>query len=339
LSALVSSVGFSVEIGGFLAGIALASSIVNYQIIARAKILQDFFIVLFFVLLGAQMVVIGSLEGFLRVFIPALILSFLALVVKPFIVMVVMGVMGYKKRTSFLTGVSLAQISEFSLITVFLGQKLGHISNEVISIITFSAIITFTLSTYLLSGNKNLYRVMHRYLSFLEIVPIKKEEEIESHDGLSELNNHVVLIGGDQMGQSILDALEDMKTDVVVVDFDPEILKSLENSKVYRLYGDISDLDIQERAKLDSARLVISTNPDLEDNLLLLKELKHENRRAKVVVMAFDTVEAKNLYKAGADYVILPHLAGGRQIAQLISENQLERIDVLKNKDWKYIDK
>ncbi|MBI2031839.1 MAG: cation:proton antiporter [Candidatus Levybacteria bacterium] len=337
LSALVSSTGFSVEIGGFLAGIALANSIVNYQIIARAKILQDFFIVLFFVLLGAQMVFVTSLGGFLKIFIPALTLSFLALVIKPFIVMIIMGVMGYKKRTSFLTGVSLAQISEFSLITVFLGQRLGHVSNEVISIVTFSAIITFTLSTYLLSGNKDLYKAIHRYLSFLELVPIKREDEIESPDGLSELKNHVVLIGGDQMGQSILNALEDIEVEVVVVDFDPEILKNLEIKKVHRLYGDISDLDIQERAKLDSAKLVISTNPDLEDNLLLLKELKHENRRAKVVVMAFDTTEAKNLYKAGADYVILPHLAGGRQIAKLISENHLDGIENLKRKDLEYI--
>lgn len=337
LSALVSSIGFSVEIGGFLAGIALANSFVNYQIIARSKILQDFFIVLFFVLLGTQMVVAASFGGFLNIFIPALTFSILTLVVKPFIVMIIMGVMGYKKRTSFLTGTSLSQISEFSLITVFLGQRLRHVSSEVISIITFSAIITFTLSTYLLSGNKDIYKVIHRHLSFLEFVPIKKEEEIESKDELSDLKNHVVLVGGDQMGQSILDALEDMNVEVVVVDFDPEILKNLEKKKVHRLYGDISDLDIQRRAKLDSAKLVISTNPDLEDNLLLLRELKHENRRAKIVLMAFDSIEAKNLYKAGADYVILPHLAGGRQIAKLISENQLDRIESLKKKDLEYI--
>ena len=139
------------------------------------------------------------------------------------------------------------------------------------------------------------------------------------------------------MGQSILESLEDMDIDVVVVDLDPEILKKLESKKARRLYGDISDLDIQERAKLDAAKLVISTNPDLEDNLLILKELRYENRRAKVVVMAFDTNEAKILYKAGTDYVILPHLAGGRQIAKLIAENHLDKVESLKKKDLEYI--
>ena len=185
LSALVSSIGFSVEIGGFLAGLALANSLVNYQIIARAKILQDFFIILFFVLLGAQMIFVTTFGGILNILLPALTLSVLALAVKPIIVMLIMGIMGFKKRTSFFTGVSLAQISEFSLITVFLGQRLGHITTEIVSIVTLSAIITFTLSTYLIAASKDIYKNIHRFLSFLELVPVKREEEIESQDGLS----------------------------------------------------------------------------------------------------------------------------------------------------------
>jgi len=198
--------------------------------------------------------------------------------------------------------------------------------------------ITFTISTYLMAGSKNIYKFLNHRLSFLELVPVKIEESVESLNKMLELKNHVVLIGADQMGQSILDALEDIDIDVVVVDFDPEILKKLEQNKVHKLFGDIADLDIQERAHLDCAKLVISTNPDLEDNLLLLKELKHENRKAKVVVMALDINEAKALYKEGADYVILPHLAGGRQIAKLIEDDNMEKIESLKTKDMKFLD-
>ncbi len=339
LSTLVSSIGFSVEIGGFLAGLALANSFANYQIIARAKILQDFFIILFFVLLGIQM----TFGNIALIFLPAIVMSFLVLILKPFIVVIVMGILGFKKRTSFLTGISLAQISEFSLIIVFLGQKLGHIPNEVVSLITLVGIITFTLSTYLTTGGKSVYKFLNHSLSFLEITSKKREEMVES-DGLLDIKNHVVLIGADQMGRSILAALEDMDIEVVVVDFDPDILKKLKNlssdesdKKIHRLYGDISDFDIQEKVQLDSAKLVISTIPDFEDNLLLLRELKHENRRAKIVVMALDSSDAKALYKAGADYVILPHLAGGRQIARLLLENHLDKVEDLKKKDFEYI--
>jgi Kef-type K+ transport system membrane component KefB len=334
LTALVSSpfVGFSIEIGGFLAGLALANSIVNYQIIAKAKILRDFFIVIFFVLLGAQM----SFVNFSQVLIPAIVISLFVLIGKPLIIMLILGFMGYRKRTSFLTGLTHSQISEFSLIIIFLGNKLGHVSNSVVSLITMVAIITFAFSSFLILKGNNLYLSFGRKINFLERKHNKKDEMVPTN-GFDNLKDHVVVVGGDQMGQSILEALKDSGDEVVVIDFDPAVVKNLENQKVHRLFGDISDLDIQERAQIDTAKLVISTIPDVEDNILLLKELRHENRKAKVVVMALDTHDAKLLYKAKADYVILPHLAGGRQIAKIIAENSLENIDKLREKDLEYL--
>lgn len=342
LTALVSSpyVGFSIEIGGFLAGLALANSIVNYQIIAKAKILRDFFIVIFFVLLGAQM----SFVNFSQVLIPAIIISLFVLIGKPIIIMFILGFMGYRKRTSFLTGLTHSQISEFSLIIIFLGNKLGHVSGSVVSLITLVAIITFAFSSFLILRGNNLYLSFGKKINFLERKHNKKDEMVPT-DGFDNLKDHVVVIGGDQMGQSILEALKDSGDEVVVIDFDPAVVKNLENSlqfgeagqKVHRLFGDISDLDIQERAQIDSAKLVISTIPDVEDNILLLKELRHENRKVKVVVMALDSHDAKLLYKANADYVILPHLEGGRQIARIIAENSLENIAKLKQKDLEYL--
>jgi Kef-type K+ transport system membrane component KefB/voltage-gated potassium channel Kch len=333
LAAIVSSkfVGFSVEIGGFLAGVALANSLVNYQIIAKAKVLRDFFIVIFFVLLGIQM----SFVNIQEIIFPAIVLSLVVLIIKPFIVMMLMSALGYRKRTSFLTGVSLSQISEFSLILVFLGYKLGHINQEAVSLITLVGLITFSVSTYGISHWKKLYRILSDKISFMEVKDVKKEEVIG--DGQDNLKDHVVVVGGDQMGTSIMEALEDKDMEVVVVDFDPSIVKKLDNKKVHRLYGDIADLDIQERAQIDNARMVISTIPDVEDNLLLLKELKHENRKAKIVMMALDSRDAKILYKEGADYVVLPHLAGGRQVAKIILDNRINSIENLRRRDEKYL--
>jgi Kef-type K+ transport system membrane component KefB len=337
LAALISSpyVGFTIEIGGFLAGLALANSMANYQIIAKAKTLRDFFIVIFFVLLGIQM----SFSSIYAVIIPAIILSIFVILVKPFLVMIVMAAMGYKKRTSFLTGLSLSQISEFSLILVFAGYKLGAFPQSIVSLITLVGLISFFVSSYALINSKILYRLLASKLNFLERKNVKKEEFVKEDDKIADLEDHVVVVGGEQMGESILEALKDMDIPVVVVDFDPKVVKKLDEKKVHRLFGDIADLDIQERAKLDEARMVISTISDIEDNLLLLKEIKHENRKAKIVVMALDSRDAKILYKEGADYVILPHLAGGRQIAKMILDDNLDKIENLKQKDQKYLDK
>lgn len=335
LSAIVSSpfIGFSIEIGGFLAGVALANSLVNYQIIAKAKILRDFFIVIFFVLLGVQM----SFESIGSIIVPAIVLSVFVLVLKPFIVMTMLSLLGYRKRTSFLTGVSLSQVSEFSLILVFVGYKLGHISQEIVSLVTLVGLISFAFSTYMITHWKTLYGKFAKRISFMERANLKKDEIFETEENLESLKGHVVVVGGDQMGLSIVEALEDKDMEVVVVDFDPSIVKKLKDKKIHRLFGDISDLDIQERAQIDNARLVISTIPDTNDNLLLLKELKHENRRAKIVMMALDSKDAKLLYKGGADYVILPHLAGGRQIAKIIIEDHINKIEGLKEKDKHYL--
>jgi Kef-type K+ transport system membrane component KefB len=334
-AALVSSplIGFSIEIGGFLAGLSLANSIANYQIIAKAKILRDFFIVMFFVLLGIQM----SFSGISQIIIPAIALLLFTILAKPLIIMLTLGMLGFKKRTAFFTGISLSQISEFSLILVFMGQKLGHVSQDIVSLITLVGIVSFVSSTYLILASDKIYKRIGEKFSFLEKKHGKLEQVALVKDGLDDLKDHVVIIGGDQMGQSILDALEEKKTDVVVIDFDPSIVKKLENKNVYKLFGDISDLDIQKRAKMNLAKLVISTIPNVDDNLILLKELEHENRKAKVLLMALDAHDARLLYKAGADYVVLPHLAGGRQIAKIIKEDRLGEMELLKLNDWTYL--
>lgn len=336
LAAIVSSkfVGFSIEIGGFLAGVALANSLVNYQIIAKAKILRDFFIVIFFVLLGLQM----SFASLGQIILPAIVLSLFVLFIKPFIVMVLLSVMGYRKRTSFLTGISLSQVSEFSLILVFIGFRLGHIDKDTVSLITLVGLISFAISTYMITHWKTLYRKLANNISFMERASLKKDEIQEVDETPENLDGHVVVVGGDQMGLSIVEALEDKDMEVVVVDFDPSIVRNLKVKNVHRLFGDISDLDIQQRAQIDNAKLVISTIPDTQDNLLLLKELKHENRKAKIIMMALDAKDAKMLYKAGVDYVILPHLAGGRQIAKIILDDNIDKIEGLREKDRKYLD-
>ena len=100
------------------------------------------------------------------------------------------------------------------------------------------------------------------------------------------------------------------------------------------LFGDISDPDIQERAKLETAKLIISTTPDVEDNILIIESLKHNNKQAKFIAMAYEAQDAKELYKKGADYVILPHLAGGRHLAKiLLDKNHIKLIEDYKIKD------
>lgn len=335
LTAIVTSkpIGFSIEIGGFLAGLALANSAENYQIVAKMKALRDFFITIFFVTLGLEM----HFTNLVQVIVPSLIFSLFVLIIKPFLVMAITGLMGFRKRTSFFVGASLAQVSEFSLIILFLAAQKGLIGDRAVTTIVLVAIITFTVSTYIIQNANKLYKHIGQWF----LVPEKHARN--SHEDIGEgefdhFDKHVILIGGQQMGRSILHALKNSGEQILVVDFDPDIIRKLKNEGVAVFFGDIADIEIQERAGFHRAKLVISTVPDLEDNLLLIEGLNHTNKHAKIVVMAYEAQDAKVLYKAGADYVVLPHLAGGHHLAKILVDNKhLEMIEKYKARDLEYL--
>lgn len=325
ISALVSSpfIGFSIEIGGLLAGIALASSIESYQIITKVRSLRDFFLTIFFVTLGTRI----AFSNLSEIIIPAVIFSLFVLVLGPVIVMIILGALGYKKRTSFFTGVALAQISEFSLIMIFLGQKIGHLSSSVVSIITSVGVITFVFSTYFITQGNSLYRLFMPYLGIFERGKTNDEKKQE------EVRDHTILIGANRMGEGILEALLKKRKRVLVVDFDPDIIEKLNKQKVETFFGDITDPEIQELVSLDKANLIISTIADPQDTLHLLKRLKSV-KGPKVIAAAYEKEDARDFYNEGADYVILPHIAGGHHLAKLLSdERHLELIEEYKKKE------
>jgi Kef-type K+ transport system membrane component KefB/voltage-gated potassium channel Kch len=330
MAALVSSpvIGFSIEIGGFLAGIALANSVSHVQIVSKIRPLRDFFITIFFVTLGMKMV-FANLDA---VLIPSIIYSIFILIGNPLIVVIILGLLGYRRRTSFLAGLTVAQISEFSMILIFLGNKIGHVPDHVMGVVTMVGAITFVVSTYMILNGNKLYQILFPILGFFERSSAK-EKRIASGD----LKNHVVLIGANRMGESILDALIAKEYVVQVVDFDPDVITRLDARNIRALYGDIADPEIQEQVNLDKAEMVISTVPDVEDNSILLKKLQKENKKAQTILFALEPFEAEELYKLGADYVILPTLAGGRHLAKLIAEKKMGDFKSLRSKDLRYI--
>lgn len=331
IAAIVSSpyVGFSIEIGGFLAGLALANSFESYQIITKIRPLRDFFITIFFVTLGMGLL-ISDLSAILF---PGIILSLFVLIGNPIIVMIIMGFLGYRKRTGFLAGLTVAQISEFSLIVVFMGNRIGHISDQDVALITFVGAVTFVVSTYMIINGNKLYKILSPFLDIFERDGAR-EKNIKS----KKHKDHIVLIGARRMGSSILEALIKNKEDVVVVDFDPDIITTLNKDEVDAFFGDITDVEIQDLACLEDARIVISTVSDLEDGLLLLSSLKKLKRKPKIVMLAMDRGDAHLLYENGADYVIVPHIAGGHHLAKiLVDEDHMELIEEYGRREKAYI--
>lgn len=309
LVSLVHKIGFSIEIGGFLAGIALANSSENFQIASRIKPLRDFFILLFFIILGSSIV----LTHFNGLTMSVIVFSLFVLIGNPLIVLVIMGIMGYRKRTSFLAGVTVAQISEFSLILAALGLKLGHINESIVVLITAVGIITITLSTYMITYANNIFNFISPVLSIFE-----RKKTKEYHAPNKEFNKPVVLIGYHRTGQSMVKKMD--RNDFLVIDLDPDIIQMLDEQGIDNLLGDISDEEIFEKANIAKAALVVSTSPNLEDNIGLLHRIKLLKNKPKVIARAQNMRESKALYDAGAYYVLLPEIVSGHYLRKIVKK-------------------
>ena len=307
LVSFMHKIGFSIEIGGFLAGIALANSSENFQIASRIKHLRDFFILLFFVVLGSS-IIFTSFNGLTT---PIIVFSLFVLIGNPLIVLAIMGIMGYRKKTSFLAGVTVAQISEFSLILVALGLKLGHINEGVVVLVTAVGVITITLSTYMITYANHIFNFISPVLSIFE-----RKKTKEYHAPVKKFKKPVVLIGYHRTGQSMAKKMD--KKDFLVIDIDPDIIQMLDEQGIDNLLGDISDEEIFEKANIASALLVVSTNPNLEDNLTLISRIKSLKNKPKVIVRAQNNRESKALYEAGAYYVLLPETVSGHYLRKIV---------------------
>ncbi|MFA5099164.1 MAG: cation:proton antiporter family protein [Candidatus Paceibacterota bacterium] len=324
---MASKAGFSIEIGGFLAGLSLANSSENFQISARVRSLRDFFILIFFVVLGSALV-FSNLSGLTW---PVVALSLFVLIGNPLIVLIIMGLMGYRKRTSFLCGVATAQVSEFSLILAALGLKLGHLNESAVSLITAVGIITILLSSYLIIYGEEIFKRLSKILSIFE-----RRSKKEEFDGDSNFSKPIVLVGGHRIGWHIVSHLS--KEDLLIIDFDPDVVAKLKKRGYSALFGDIYDAEIIERANLESARLIISTVPELKDNLTLLKEIERikqkEKNGPKVILRAEEEEDARILYKKGADYVLFPCFTSGQYLGKSIAiDKNLNILEQLKKKD------
>lgn len=328
IAAIVASpaVGLSIEIGGFLAGLSLASSSEHFQISSRLRPIRDFFIIIFFIGLGLKiMESVGSVD-----IIKAAVLSLFVLIGKPLVVMIVMGIMGYKARTSFMSSLAVAQISEFSFIVMALGYRLGYVEGPDVALVTLIGMFTIFCSSYLIVYSEKIYAFFKPILSVFNFRRSKKREE-ENGDGWK---NHIILVGAHRLGQNILLSLEERGKKFVIVDFDPEVVKKLSRKGLHIIYGDASDEDIREVAGFLKAKAIVVAVPNFYDNAVILKEVKAVNPKIKVVNTASDAWHAERLYEMGSDYVILPHCLGGEYLGNILrNKNWAKMLELLKERN------
>lgn len=322
IAALFSKVGFSLEMGALIAGVMLASLPYATEISSRLKPLRDFFIVLFFVQLGSHL----EIGQVLDVLPQALVFSALVLICNPLIVMSVMGLAGYTKKTSFKAGLTGAQISEFSLILLLLAVDFGQIDVRITSLVTVVAFITIAVSTYTITYADQLYNLFEKYIRMFERQKVNEAHEHHHHYELA-------LLGYQKGGHEFIRVFNQLKKPYVVVDYDPSAIDILESKQINFIYGDVTDLELLEEVNLRHSRLIISTITDMQTNVFLAKWLEKENEHAVFICTADTIEEAAELYELGASYVMLPHYIGSERIGAFIKKSGLKKSEFKKYRE------
>ncbi|CAM3316235.1 cation:proton antiporter [Halomonas lysinitropha] len=302
------ALGFSKEVGAFLAGVSIASTPYREQVASRLVSLRDFLLLFFFIELGATLD-LGTLGAQL---VASAVLSLFVLVGNPLIVMAIMGYMGYRKRTGFLAGLTVAQISEFSLILAAMGLALGHLQQETVGLITLVGLITISVSTYMILYSHALYERLAPRLSIFE-----RQVPHRELDDLMGDNNEVdvLLIGLGRYGAALAADLRQRGCRLLAVDFDPTTVQQHARDRYRVCYGDAEDSEFLATLPLQKARWVVSTLRDPGVNRMMLQGLRQQGYPGKVAVAVSQQRDVQRFEKEGVDLVLVPYADAAREAA------------------------
>ena len=324
------AVGLGKEVGGLMAGVALASTAYRETIAARLAPLRDFLLLFFFIALGATLDL--SLLG--THILGAMVFSLFVLIGNPLIVLAIMGALGYRKRTGFLAGLTVAQISEFSLIFVAMGVSLGHIADDALGLVTMVGLVTIAASTYMITFSHHLYALFEPLLGVFERKATPREP---TEAGAHKAGRYrVILFGLGRFGTAIGLRLQRRGIAVLGVDFNPQAVRRWRGLGLEAEFGDATDPEFVVELPLSGARWVVSTVPIQPTGLsqedarrTLIQSVRAAGFSGQVAAASHSAVDSAELFAAGADLVLEPFQdAADRAVDLLCGAPQAERTEI-----------
>ncbi|HEX6487885.1 MAG TPA: cation:proton antiporter [Candidatus Dormibacteraeota bacterium] len=334
LAAAASLAGLSKEMGALIAGISLSTFPYNLDVIAKVTSIRDFFVTLFFVGLGME-IPLPSWHLVLVAVVAAILVLLSRLLVVPILYGLRMG-----HRASILPAINLGNVSEFSIVIASLGLAKHQIGSDVVTVVILVFAIGSVASTYLIGYSHPVYDQLSRVLKYVGIRDLDHE-----HGAMEESDaaKPIVFLGFFREASSVLYELElrarrgqpaPRLSDLQVVDFNPHVIRGLKQRGVACVYGDIAHNDTLEHARVDEARLILSTIPDEilrgTNNSRLLRSVRRMDPAAAVIVTSTHIDHALRLYEQGADWVFIPRLHGAADVVDVMDRGLNEGFEVIR---------
>jgi len=312
LSAIAGLFSFSLAMGAFLAGIALSTAAYSHEILGRVKPLKDFFLLLFFVSLGMQIMFDNFISQFTII---AFILAG-SLILKPVVTFFILKLFKYNNRTSFFVSLHLAQVSEFGLVLVASGITSGAMPASILTGVVITTIFTMVLTAYLIKYDEQLYRLFKPIMGPLDIIFGTRPEE---HRNVPErYQPEIVIIGVNPMTAEAIETLHKKKK-ILVVEYNPAKLIIYKDKGIPSICSDALNLDIYEHVDLTKMETVVSVVHEVNKNLFIIKKVREHNKGASIIVSTSTEDAGKKLYRAGATLVLIPDVMGRRMLSEILA--------------------
>jgi Kef-type K+ transport system membrane component KefB len=308
------------EMGSLVAGVSLSTFPYALDVTAKVTTLRDFFITLFFVALGMTIPVPNaSVISF------ALLIAVFTVASRLVTTFVPLYLMKQGLRASLLPAVNLAQISEFSLVVIQTGVVAGHIGMRTANAASFAFVILAVLSTFAMTQSDRIVRFAIAAMKRIGLRDLDYGQFVGENAG--HMARRIVILGFFRAASALLAEIErrdkTLLDQISVVDFNPNVFRTLAERGLHVIYGDISNVDTLLHSGVGRAEVVILSVPDSlligATNEKLVRHVRALNPSAKIIATADVLASVPDLYAAGADYVTVPRMTDAQELFKAIA--------------------
>lgn len=315
------------EMGALIAGVSLSTFPYALDVTAKVTTLRDFFITLFFVALGMTIPVPGlSVIGLALMIAAFTVVSRLVTTFAP------LYLMKQGLRASLLPALNLAQISEFSLVVIQTGVADHHIAAETANAASFAFVVLAVLSTFVMTRSDEITRWAIGPLKRIGLRDLDhgNGHAEEGHEGGHGEARRIVILGFFRAASALLAEIERqapvLLEQITVIDFNPNVYKTLLSRGLHVIYGDISSADTLVHAGVGKSEMIILSVPDAllkgASNEKLVRHVRTLNPTAMIVATADLLSDVGELYAAGASYVTVTRLSDAHELFTVIEAAQ-----------------
>lgn len=283
------SLGLSLALGAFLAGIIISESEYSQHIIGEIMPFRDYFASIFFISIGMLL----QTDYFMDHWVLLIIMALLIILLKSGLVAATAAMLRYPIRSSLLAGLGLAQIGEFSFLLAQQGQANGLMDPEIFQLFINTSILSMLAAPFLIQSGPWITGTLPE----VSTGPAEKSNSCT-------LTGHTIIAGYGLNGQNLAKTLKATHLPYVVLEVNADTIRRARAAGEPIIYGDITRRDVLLRAGIACAKVIVFAVSDNAATRLAVRLARDINSSIFILIRTRYAVDVDELYKMGANQVI-----------------------------------